>query len=162
MEIIERETSEIIPYEKNPRVNNNAVHKTMMSIKEYGFQQPIVVDKSGIVIAGHTRLKAAIKLGLKTCPVIVAENLTDAQIKAFRIADNKTGELATWDDELLAIEIQDLVDMDFDISLTGFDASDFDSGMDFDVSGTEDKQIKDNNENIVYCPKCGCGFKVDI
>jgi len=95
LEIIERETSEIIPYEKNPRVNNNAVDKTMMSIKEYGFQQPIVVDKSGIVIAGHTRVKAAIKLGLKTCPVIVAENLSPAQTKAFRLADNKTGELAT-------------------------------------------------------------------
>ena len=90
MKIIDRKTSDIIPYDKNPRINNNAVDKTMMSIKEYGFQQPIVVDKSGIIITGHTRLKAAVKLGMKTCPVIVAENLSDAQIKAYRIADNKT------------------------------------------------------------------------
>ena len=130
MKIIDRKTSEIIPYEKNPRINNNAIDKTAISIKEFGFQQPIVVDPAGVVIAGHTRLKAAIKLKLETCPVIVAEGLTDAQVKAYRIADNRTGELATWDDELLAVEIQDLIDMKYDIELTGFDPEDFGIGID--------------------------------
>ena len=125
MEVENRKTSKIIPYEKNPRINNNAVDKTMMSIKEYGFQQPIVVDKAGIVIAGHTRLKAAIKLKLDTCPVIVADNLSPAQTKAFRIADNKTGELATWDDDLLLQEIKELVELDFDVELTGFSLDEF-------------------------------------
>ena len=147
MKIIDRKTSEIIPYEKNPRINNNAVDKTAISIKEFGFQQPIVVDPAGVVIAGHTRLKAAIKLKLETCPVIVAEGLTDAQIKAYRIADNRTGELATWDNELLAVEIQDLIDMKYDIELTGFDASDFDSG---DKGGlTPDDQVPDVPEDPV-------------
>ena len=128
MKIIDRKTSEIIPYEKNPRINNNAVDKTAISIKEFGFQQPIVVDPAGVVIAGHTRLKAAIKLKLDTCPVIVAEGLTDAQIKAYRIADNRTGELATWDDELLLSEIKELDAMGFDVELTGFDLGKFDFG----------------------------------
>jgi len=117
-----------------------------MSIKEYGFQQPIVVDKSGIIITGHTRLKAAVKLGMKTCPVIVAESLSDAQIKAYRIADNKTGELATWDDELLAVEIQDLVDMNFDIELTGFDLSDFD--LDKAPGLTPDDAVPEVEESV--------------
>jgi len=119
---------EIIPYSKNPRVNNNAVDKTVMSIKEYGWQQPIVIDKNKIVIAGHTRLKAAIKIGLESCPVLIAENLTTAQAKAYRIADNRTGELATWDDELLLSEIKELDAMNFDVELTGFDLGKFDFG----------------------------------
>jgi len=110
----------IIPYENNPRINGKAVDKVVMSLKEYGWQQPIVIDKNKIVIAGHTRLKAAKRLGLKTCPVIVAENLTEAQVKAYRIADNKTGELATWDMDLLEVEINDLIKMGSDIELTGF------------------------------------------
>ena len=158
MEIIERETSEIIPYEKNPRVNDNAVEATAASIKEFGFRQPIVVDKSGIIITGHTRLKAAIKLGLKTCPVIVAENLSDAQIKAYRIADNKTGELATWDDELLAVEIQDLVDMRFNVELTGFDESDF-IMPDFKPAGEGEQGNLDKLEpKMVCCPYCNKEF----
>ena len=146
MEIENRKTSEIIPYEKNPRINNNAVDKTMMSIKEYGFQQPIVVDKAGIVIAGHTRLKAAIKLNLDTCPVIVADNLSPAQTKAFRIADNKTGELATWDDGLLAVEIQDIIDMGLAIELTGFDAGDFD--LDKKPGLTDEDEVPEVKESI--------------
>lgn len=125
MKITNRKINEIIPYENNPRVNNQAIDKTAMSIKEYGFQQPIVVDKNGVIIVGHTRLKAAIKIGLDECPVLVAEGLTDAQAKAYRIADNKTGEFSDWDDDLLNQEIQELLDMDFDIELTGFDEDDF-------------------------------------
>jgi len=120
MEIKQWKIKDIIQYKNNPRINNQAVDKTAMSIEEYGWQQPIVVDSEGVIIVGHTRLKAAKKLKLKTCPVVVAGNLTAAQAKAYRIADNKTGELSTWDEKLLDAEIKDLLDMDFDIELTGF------------------------------------------
>jgi DNA modification methylase len=147
MKIANRKIEDIIPYEKNPRKNDGAVDKTAMSLKEYGWQQPIVLDKKGVIIAGHTRLKAAKKLGLKTCPVVVAENLTKAQVKAYRIADNKTSEFATWNDELLGVEMQDLLDMNFDIELTGFDASDFDFG---DKSGlTDDDAVPEVPEEPV-------------
>lgn len=158
MKIVDMKISEIIPYSKNPRINNHAVGKTMTSIKEFGFRQPIIIDKKNIIIAGHTRLKAAIKLGMTSCPVLVADNLTKAQVKAYRIADNKTGELASWDDDLLMLEIKDLQDMDFDIELTGFDLSDFDSGLDF---GKDIKKKEDKDTGKITCPKCGCKFEVE-
>jgi len=89
------------PYEKNPRFNDDAVDAVAKSIKEFGWQQPIVIDSEMVVIAGHTRLKAAERLGLTEVPVIVADNLTPEQVKAYRIADNKTGELAEWNYDLL-------------------------------------------------------------
>jgi site-specific DNA-methyltransferase (adenine-specific) len=93
--------NDVKPYEKNPRKNDKAVDKVAASIKEFGFKQPLVVDKDGILIVGHTRLKAAQKLGIKEVPVIYAEDLTDEQVKAYRLADNKTGEFAEWDMDLL-------------------------------------------------------------
>ena len=105
----------LIPYENNPRKNEEAVKAVMESIKEFGFKNPIIVDKENVIIAGHTRLKAAKKLGLQTVPVIRAEDLTPQQVKAFRIADNKTAEIAEWDADLLAVELQDLTDL-----FTGF------------------------------------------
>ena len=120
--------AKIKPYANNPRKNDSAVDKVAMSLKEYGWQQPIVVDGKGVIIVGHTRWKAAKKLNMDTCPVLVAEGLSTAQVKAYRIADNKTNEFAAWDDELLKLEIDELVDLDFDIELTGFDPSDFDLG----------------------------------
>lgn len=122
MEIVAKRLNEIKPYEKNPRRNDDAVDAVAASIKEFGFQQPIVVDKDGIIIAGHTRYKAATKLGLKTVPVVVADNLTDEQVKAYRLADNKTGELAEWDFNLLPAELEVL--SNFDMSEFGF-ADDF-------------------------------------
>lgn len=112
----------IKPYDKNPRKNNEAVAATANSIKEFGWQQPIVVDKDGVIIAGHTRLKAAKKLGLKTVPVKVAEDLTDEQARAYRLADNKTGELAEWDSELLSLELDGITDID--MSEFGFNLAD--------------------------------------
>ena len=109
----------IRPYEKNPRRNDEAVDAVAASIKEFGWQQPIVVDKDGVIIAGHTRYKAAKKLKCDTVPVVVADDLTEDQVKAYRLADNKTGELAEWDTALLGEELAELAD--FDMSQFGFD-----------------------------------------
>jgi ParB-like chromosome segregation protein Spo0J len=108
MEIVMRKTDELIPYVNNARKNDHAVDAVASSIKNYGFKQPIVIDGQGEVVAGHTRLKAAKKLGLKEVPVIVANDLTPAQVKAYRIADNRVGELAEWDMELLQLELADI------------------------------------------------------
>ena len=101
MKIEQRKLAEIIPYEQNPRQNDDAVDAVAKSIREFGFRQPIVVDAEGVIICGHTRWKAAQKLGLEKVPVHVAKDLTPEQIKAYRIADNKTAELAEWDFDLL-------------------------------------------------------------
>ena len=111
----------VIPYARNPRNKEGAVAKLVASIKEYGFRQPIVVDEEMVIIAGHTRLKAAQQLGLKKVPIHIADGLSHAQVKAYRIADNRTAEEAEWDDHLLAIELGELLDGDFDLELTGFD-----------------------------------------
>ena len=105
------ETDKLIPYINNPRINDNAVDAVAGSIAEFGFKNPIIVDRNNVIIAGHTRLLAARKLGLDQVPVIRAEDLTEKQVKAFRIADNKTAELSEWDDELLAMELEGLEDM---------------------------------------------------
>ena len=97
------DTEKLIPYINNPRINDNAVDVVAASIKEFGFKNPIIIDKENVIIAGHTRLKAAKKLGLKEVPTIKVEDLTEQQIKAFRIADNKTAEFRDWDMELLEI-----------------------------------------------------------
>jgi len=115
------ETSRCIPYARNPRcVPDLAISKVAGSIKEFGFRQPIVVDAEGVIIAGHTRLLAAERLGLERVPVLVAVDLTPAQVKAYRLADNRTAQEATWDPELLNIELEDLAGLDIDLSLTGF------------------------------------------
>lgn len=116
--------SRCIPYARNARViPDSAVGKVAASIKEFGFKQPIVVDAEDVIVAGHTRLLAAERLGLAEVPVLVADDLTPAQVKAYRLADNRTGQEATWDTELLSIELEDLAGLDIDLSLTGFDAS---------------------------------------
>jgi DNA modification methylase len=111
----------VIPYARNPRRNEAAVAKVAASIREFGFRQPIVVDHAGVIIVGHTRLMAAQRLGLAAVPVHVAEGLTPAQVKAYRLADNRTHEEAEWDTELLSLELGDLRDLDFDLGLTSFD-----------------------------------------
>lgn len=111
----------IQPYPGNPRVNDDAVDAVAASLKEFGFRQPIVIDAEGVIIAGHTRWKAAKKLGLTKVPVHVATDLTPEQAKAYRIADNKTGELAEWNFDLLPIELKDLQQADYDLGVLGFD-----------------------------------------
>ena len=110
----------IKPYPGNPRQNDKAVDAVAESIRQFGFKQPIVVDTEGVIVCGHTRYKAAIKLGLEKVPVHVATDLSPEQIKAYRIADNKVADLATWDLELLPIELSELQGADFDLGLLGF------------------------------------------
>jgi len=113
--------NDVKPYDKNPRKNDAAVDAVAKSIKEFGFRQPIVVDRDGVIVVGHARYKAALKLGLESVPVHVASELTPAQAKAYRLADNKTSELSSWDLELLPAELAGLQEMQFDLDLLGFD-----------------------------------------
>lgn len=110
----------LIPYENNPRKNDEAVEYVANSIREFGFQQPIVVDREGVVIVGHTRLKAAKMLGLEDVPVHVAEDLTENQIEAYRLADNKVSEFANWDFDKLNMELEDIDWLDVDMTKFGF------------------------------------------
>ena len=106
MNIVEKRLNELKPYENNPRINDGAVKFVKNSIEEFGFKVPIVIDKNGVIIAGHTRYKASQELGLETVPCVVADDLTDEQVKAFRIADNKTAEKASWDLDALKTEME--------------------------------------------------------
>jgi len=121
MQIEIRPLDAIKPYPGNPRQNDEAVDAVAMSLQQFGFRQPIVVDGDGVIIVGHTRYKAAQKLGLTQVPVHVATDLSAAQVKAYRIADNQTASIAEWDFELLPIELASLKDMSFDIGMLGFD-----------------------------------------
>lgn len=122
MNIVDKNVDEIIPYENNPRKNDKAVPAVAKSIQEFGFKVPIVIDKNNIIVNGHTRLKAAKKLGLETVPCIVADDLTPDQIRAFRLADNKVGEIATWDDDKLEEELTELTGI---IDMQDFGFEDF-------------------------------------
>jgi DNA modification methylase len=122
MQVTLRDIATINPYPHNPRHNDQAVDAMAASIREFGFRQPIVVDENNVIIAGHTRYKAALRLRLATVPVHVATELTPAQIKAYRIADNQIASLSQWDYDLLPLELADLQSMNFDLNLTGFSA----------------------------------------
>lgn len=140
--MIEIPIGEVIPYENNPRDNDGAVDAVAESIREFGFKQPIVVDKDKVVVVGHTRLKAAQKLGYELVPVIIADDLTEEQAKAYRLADNKTGELATWDFEMLDFEMANIEDID--MGLFGFEKED-----DFaDQDPEEDESLFDDIEKF--------------
>lgn len=128
----------IKPYEKNPRMNDKAAAEVAKSIKAYGWQQPIVVDKNNVIIAGHTRYKAAQMLKLKEVPVVKAVDLTEKQVKAYRIADNKVSDFSIWDNKLLLEELEDLGDM-----FTGFDLGDI---MNLDILNEKDNEPLENNE----------------
>ena len=121
MQIKLAEISTIKPYENNPRkLSEQAIEKVAMSLKEYGFRQPIVVDKDMVIVAGHTRYRASKKLGLKQVPISIIDNLSKEQINAYRIADNRTAEESEWDNELLKMEIKELEAKDFKLDLLGF------------------------------------------
>jgi len=122
------------PYARNPRDNDAAVDAVAVSIREFGFRQPIVVDESAVIVCGHTRWKAAQKLGLTEVPVHVARGLSPEQVRAYRIADNQLASLAEWDLDLLAVELGDLKNLDFDLSLLGFEEDDLAKYLDGDVA----------------------------
>ncbi len=122
------------PYENNPRNNDDAVDAVAASIKEFGFAQPLVVDSDSVIIVGHTRLKAAQKLGLERVPVVVASHLTPDQVRAYRIADNKTAEIADWNYDLLPIELSALQEANYDLGLLGFDADELAKLMDTGIN----------------------------
>lgn len=147
MQVQSIKISEVKPYENNPRNNDDGVEAVANSIKEFGWQQPIVVDKDNVIIVGHTRYKAAKKLGMKEVPVVVASNLSDEQVRAYRLADNKTGELTDWDMGLLDDELADIADIDM---------SDF--GFDLDLGDDEAKvQEDDFDEEVPEEPKSKLG-----
>lgn len=138
MIVKEIEITSLKEYENNPRINGAAVEKVAASINEFGFKVPIVIDKNNVIVCGHTRVKAAQSLGLDVVPCIVADDLTDEQIKAFRLADNKTAELADWDFAKLDEELSELADIDFDMSRFGFE---FDSDDDITVIEDEAPEV---------------------
>ena len=140
MNILEMEVEKVIPYENSPRKNDEAVDKVALSISAFGFKVPIVIDANNVIVTGHTRLKAAKKLGLKTVPCILADDLTEEQIKAFRLADNKVSEFSQWDEEKLMKELEALGDMD--MSLYGFSfPEDEEGGEDGDDTYTDKTNI---------------------
>jgi hypothetical protein len=141
MEIRDLSLDTIIPYARNPRKNDGAVDKVAASIKEFGWRSPIVVDEEMVILAGHTRYKAAKKLGLTEAPVHIAEGLTEAQKKAYRIADNRVAEEAEWDEELLKFELEELGDLDFDMNFLGFDNKEL------------SKLLEDSDEDNPYTQK---------
>jgi ParB-like chromosome segregation protein Spo0J len=121
MKIQQWAVDKVFPYRRNPRDNEDAVEKVAASIKEFGFRQPIVVDKDSVIIVGHTRLLAPLRLGMKEVPVLVAADLSPAQVKTYRLADNRVHEEAEWDEELPALELGDLSRLGFGLEKTGFD-----------------------------------------
>lgn len=146
--------SELQEYENNPRNNDGAVDAVAESIREFGFKVPLVVDGERVIIAGHTRMKAARKLGLESVPCVIADDLTPEQIKAFRLADNKTGELAGWNFEKLEEELAALSGS-LDMASFGFDDQD-----DIDIDGFfEDGEKKEKEPKMIKCPHCGQMFE---
>lgn len=124
MQIVYRSIKDILPYEKNPRINDEAVPVVKESIKEFGFRIPIVIDVNDVIVAGHTRVKSAKELGMEEVPCTIADDLTEEQIKAFRLIDNKSAEIATWDEELLQQELSEILDID--MSMFGFEEGETD------------------------------------
>ena len=141
----------IKPYPNNPRkLSETAIEKVAQSIQEFGFRQPIVIDKDRIIVVGHTRYRASKKLGYKKVPITIAENLTKEQINAYRIADNRTNEEAKWDEELLKMELKELDYKDFDLKMTGFDDKQINDLLFEEKQGlTDDDDVPDTPEKPI-------------
>ena len=154
-QIVMMPIDDIIPYENNPRHNDNAVEPTANSIDQLGFRGAIIVDKNNVIIAGHTRLKAAQKLGMTEIPVIVADDMTEEEAAAYRLADNKTAELAGWDFTALAEEIDNIGDT-FDMTDFGFRPEDLGAdGFDIDSLFEDAGEQPEKGPKTVTCPNCG-------
>ncbi len=149
MKIKNMKTMDLIPYENNPRNNDGAIQYVANSIKQFGFKVPIVVDKKNVIVAGHTRWLAAQALELDEVPVIVADDLTPEQVKAFRLADNKVAEKASWDYSKLGVEIQDLLNVDLGFDLTDIGFGEFELTAltgDFEPEGFDDELIEEYSD----------------
>jgi site-specific DNA-methyltransferase (adenine-specific) len=148
MEIVNKKIDELKPYENNPRFNDDAVEYVANSIKEFGFKVPIVIDKDNVIVAGHTRYKASLELGLNEVPCIIADDLTEEQIKAFRLVDNKVSEKSSWDIELLDEELNDL---DINLEDYGFD----NIQIEWDnIDDLTEENYEEPQHNMLECPKC--------
>ncbi len=163
MKVQMRPIDSIRPYEHNPRRNDAAVAAVAASIEQFGFRQPIVVDADGVIIVGHTRWKAAKRLGLASVPVHVAADLTPQQARAYRLADNRTAETADWDPDLLPIELGELNGEGVDLSGLGFsdkELAEFLRQFDTDLEGGTPAAGTPGSAHTVRCPKCGHEFPV--
>lgn len=151
MKITLKKINELKKYKNNPRNNENAIGEVAKSIKEYGFKVPIVIDKNDVIVCGHTRYEACKLLGIKEVPCIVASDLNEEQVKAFRLADNKVSEFSQWDYNKLKEELEKV-----DMSL-------FDFNMELDISDDDfildDNKEKDKKEKWFICPECGERFR---
>lgn len=143
MKIVEKRLDEIRPYENNPRRNEDAVQYVAESIKQFGWKQPIVIDKDGVIIAGDTRYKAAKLLELKKVPCLIASDLDEEQVRAYRIADNKVSDFSVWDNKRLLEELENLSEEMF----TGFDFSEL---FDDTIDETDNRPIDGNEAGVVY------------
>jgi len=157
----------LIPYARNPRRNDEQVDRMASAIKEFGFRIPIVAKSDGSLVDGHLRLKAAQKLGLKEVPVALADELTEAQVKAFRILANKSANWAEWEPDLLKLELQELQELDFNLELTGFDAGeladiwlDGDGGDFVPDEDAEATRLDEKEPKMATCPHCGHVFEL--
>lgn len=152
IKIIYKLISEIVPYENNPRLNDEAIKPVANSIKQFGFKVPIIIDSNNVIIAGHTRLKAAKQLDMDKVPCIIASDLTEEQIKAFRLADNKVAEFSSWDYEKLEEELTNIVNID--MSAFDFEKPKFD-----DINWNEipdlDEAYEEPQKEMLCCPHCG-------
>lgn len=142
MEIKELKLKDIIPYENNPRNNDEAIEPVSNSIKTFGFKVPIVIDTNNVIIAGHTRYKAANKLGLEKVPCIVANDLTKEQVNAFRLADNKVGEVATWDFNALELELSEIENIDMEDFNFEIDSIEDNFNTDFELSNEDKSELE--------------------
>ncbi|MFH1741225.1 MAG: ParB N-terminal domain-containing protein [bacterium] len=152
LEIVYRPVDWFQPYAKNPRRNDAAVDRMVASIKEFGFKVPVLARGDGTVVDGHLRIKAARKLGLTELPVILCDEWTDAQVKAFRLMANKSVSWAEWDEELLNLELLELKDLDFDLGLTGFDADDLTRimyGKAIPEPDAKESIVPDGGDNVI-------------
>ena len=146
MRYVKKKLSQIRPYENNPRINDEAVEDVMESIRQCSYISPIIIDEDGVILAGHTRYEALIRLGYKSCEVVIVTDLTEEQKRKYRLYDNKTGELAKWDQKKLSAE---LCDVDF-------------CGYDFGqpVTALPDEAVSENGKRTKTCPCCGEVFEV--
>ena len=164
MEIIYKKVQDLIPYINNSRTHSEEqVNQIVASINEFGFTNPLLIDEKDNIIAGHGRLLASKKLKMEEVPCIVLSGLTEAQKKAYIIADNKMALNAGWDFNLLSLELENLKELDFDLELTGFSVDEIDgllnTNEDIEDNDYEEQDLKENNTQLHKCPECGCEFE---